>query len=84
MPDQNQECFLEALKRLFNQFGGVPKTIRIDNLTTAVKKIKSKFEETQLTDKFLGFTIHYGCEVQVCNPRSGHEKGDVENKVCYV
>ena len=25
MPAQNQECFLEALKQLFNQCGGVPK-----------------------------------------------------------
>ena len=46
------------------------KTIRIDNLTPAVKKTKSKFEEAQLTDEFLRFTIHYGCDVQVCNPRS--------------
>lgn len=84
MPAQNQECFLEALKQLFNQCGGVPKTIRIDNLTPAVKKTKSKFEEAQLTDEFLRFTIHYGCDVQVCNPRSGHEKGHVENKVGYV
>lgn len=62
----------------------LPKTIRIDNLTPAVKKTKSKFEEAQLTDEFLRFTIHYGCNVQVCNPRSGHEKGHVENKVGYV
>ncbi|WP_438785462.1 IS21 family transposase [Enterococcus sp. DIV0421] len=84
MPAQNQECFLEALKQLFDQCGGVPKKIRIDNLTPAVKKTKSKFEEAQLTDEFLRFTIHYGCDVQVCNPRSGHEKGHVENKVGYV
>jgi transposase len=84
MPAQNQECFLEALKSLFEQCGGVPKAIRIDNLSPAVKKTKSKFDPAQLTDEFLRFTLHYGCDVQVCNPNSGHEKGHVENKVGYV
>jgi hypothetical protein len=37
-----------------------------------------------LTDAFIQFQNHYGFEVQVCNPRSGHEKGNVENKVGYV
>lgn len=28
--------------------------------------------------------MHYGFETQVCNPRSGNEKGSMENKVGYV
>lgn len=28
--------------------------------------------------------MHYGFNVQTCNPASGHEKGSVENKVGYV
>src|SRR5699024_8878080 len=35
----NQECFLEGLKRFFHYIGGVPHTIRFDNLSPAVKKI---------------------------------------------
>ena len=30
------------------------------------------------------FQNHYGFNVQVCNPRSGHEKGNVERKVGYI
>ncbi|MGD6903469.1 IS21 family transposase, partial [Bacillus infantis] len=41
-------------------------------------------EEAQLTDEFVSFQNHYGFEVQACNPRSGHEKGNVENKVGYI
>lgn len=37
-----------------------------------------------LTDEFQQFAMHYGFEIQVCNPASGHEKGSVENKVDYV
>lgn len=84
LPGENQECFLHGLKILFEQCGGVPKQVRIDNLTPAVKKIRSKFGDAELTDAFIQFQNHYGFDVQVCNPRSGHEKGSVENKVGYV
>lgn len=84
LPAENQECLLEGLKELFRQAGGVPKKIRIDNMSTAVTQVKSKTEPAVLTDGFLQFAMHYGFETQVCNPRSGNEKGSVENKVGYV
>jgi transposase len=84
LPGENLECLLEGMKKLFNQAGGVPRRIRIDNLTPAVRKLRSKFEKAKLTDGFLQFQNHYGFETQVCNPRSGNEKGNVENKVGYV
>lgn len=84
LPSENQECLLTGMKQIFNQMDCVPRKIRIDNMTTAVVKPKSKFEESTLTDEFQRFAMHYGFEVQVCNPASGHEKGSVENKVGYV
>jgi len=38
---------------LFRQAGGVPKKIRIDNMSTAVTQVKSKTEPAVLTDGFL-------------------------------
>lgn len=84
LPSENQECLLTGVKQIFNQMGCVPRKIRIDNMTTAVVKPKSKFENPVLTDEFQRFAMHYGFDVQVCNPASGHEKGSVENKVGYV
>lgn len=84
LPSENQECFLHGLERIFYQVGGVPRTIRIDNLKAAVIKPRSKTEETQFTDEFLQFANFYGFTPQACNPYSGHEKGNVENKVGYV
>jgi transposase len=84
MPSENQECFLEGLKKLFKKAKGVPQKIRIDNLTPAVKKTRSKTEDAQLTDEFLRFQMFYGFETQVCNVRSGNEKGHVEKKVGYI
>lgn len=63
---------------------GYLEKIRIDNLTPGVKKVRSNTEEAKLTDAFIQFQNHYGFNVQVCNPRSGHEKGSVENKVGYI
>lgn len=84
LPSENQECLLTGMKQIFQQMDCVPRKIRIDNMTTAVVKSKSKFEEPKLTTEFQQFAIHYGFEVQVCNPASGHEKGSVENKVGFV
>ncbi|MGY3750543.1 DDE-type integrase/transposase/recombinase [Vagococcus acidifermentans] len=84
LPAENQECLLEGMKELFKQAGGVPTKIRIDNMSTAVVTRKSRTAPAVLTDGFLQFATHYGFETQVCNPRSGHEKGSVENKVGYV
>lgn len=83
LPAENSECFLEGLKRLFHQAGGVPSHLRIDNLSAAVLTV-GKGEKRTYTDAFLAFQAHYGFEVQPCNPGSGHEKGHVEKKVGYT
>ena len=83
MPSQNQECFLEGLKRIFHHVGGVPKIIRFDNLSPAVKKILPDGER-ELTETFERFVLHYGFECEFCNPASGNEKGNVESKIKYI
>lgn len=82
-PSQNRECFLEGLKRIFHRIGRVPKTIRFDNLSPAVKKVLPNGER-QLTEEFENFVLHYGFECEFCNPNSGNEKGHVEAMVKYV
>lgn len=84
LPSENQECLLHGMKMIFKQLGGVPKTIRIDNMKTAVVKPRDKHEEAVFTTEFLQFSNHYGFEPQACNAYSGHEKGNVENKVGYI
>jgi transposase len=82
-PSQNKECFLEGLKRVFHHMEGVPKAIRFDNLSPAVKKVLPNGER-QLTEEFQNFVLHYGFEYEFCNPNSGNEKGHVEAMVKYV
>lgn len=82
-PSENTECLLEGLQRMFHHMGGVPKTLRFDNLSPAVKKIFSKGER-ELTDTFERFVLHYGFQYEFCNPGKGNEKGHVEAIVKYV
>ncbi|WP_051663472.1 DDE-type integrase/transposase/recombinase [Alicyclobacillus macrosporangiidus] len=79
---ENTECFLEAMKHIFQQTGGVPRKIWFDNLLAAVVSIDKNGERT-FTDQFLRFAAHYRFQPEFCNPYSGHEKGHVENKVGY-
>ncbi|MFD2706766.1 IS21 family transposase [Salibacterium lacus] len=84
LPSENQECFLEGLKTLFEQLGAVPRKIRIDNLAAAVVKARGTHGETVFTESFEHFALHYGFEPEACNARRGNEKGHVENKVGYI
>jgi len=79
---ENQECFLEGLKRFFEYMGLIPSEIWFDNLSAAVVSI-GKGGERQLTEKFEKFVLHYDFEAKFCNAYSGNEKGNVENKVGY-
>lgn len=81
-PSQNQECLLEGMKRIFEGIGGVPVRLRFDNMTTAVAQVR-KGTERVLTDGFKRFMLHYRFQADFCNPASGNEKGNVENKVGY-
>ncbi|MBM7855328.1 transposase, partial [Desulfohalotomaculum tongense] len=80
---QNKECFMEGLKRIFHYIGGVPKTIRFDNLSPAVVKILPNGER-KLTEEFYHFAFHYGFEYEFSNPGRGNEKGHVEAMVKYI
>ncbi len=73
---QNQECFLEGLKRFFDKMNGVPRSIRFDNLSPAVKKILADGKR-ELTEGFQAFALHYGFDYEFCNPGAGNEKGHV-------
>jgi transposase len=83
VPSENQECFLEGLKKLFEKSGGVPQSIWFDNLSAAVVKVE-KGNKRILTDSFLRFKSHYGFKSIFCNPAAGNEKGNVENKCGYT
>jgi transposase len=81
-PSQSLENFMSAHVRAFQFFGGVAHSIRYDNLKSVVL---TRFGSSiQFNARFLDFAAHYLFTPSVCNVRSPHEKGAVENGIRYV
>ncbi len=79
-PHEQQEAFFEGHRRAFEHWGGVPKRMVYDNLTTAVQQVlagRGRVEQ----DAFVCLRMHYLFEAVFCNVASGHEKGSVESLV---
>lgn len=53
---------------------------RIRHATGVGRRIRDKVSLSQLS---LRFKCHYEFSISFCNPDSGHEKGNVENKIGY-
>jgi transposase len=71
------ECFAQGSVDAFNEFGGIAKKYRLDNLSPAVSKIL-KGHERKVTQRFAEFQNHFGFMQDFCNPAKGNEKGNVE------
>lgn len=79
---QNEESFLDALVRVFEYFGGVPKNVIFDNGKVAVKDGFGAHARKQAG--YASLSAHYGFEAVFCNPASGNEKRLVEGLVGYI
>jgi len=79
---QTTEDFIRALENALWHFGGVPKTLVIDNLKAAVKK--TDWFDPQLNPKIQSFCQHYGTVILPTKPRTPRHKGKVERQVGYV
>lgn len=82
VPRQNTESFLRCLENGFRAFGGVPKTLNIDNLKAAV--LKADWYDPELNPKLAEFCRHYGTVVMACRVRTPEHKGKTENNIKYV
>ncbi len=82
-PTQKQECFYAGHVAAFAYFGGFPRRLSYDNLTTAVKRVlQGRNREVQ--ERFIQFRSHYLFESHFCTPGAGNEKGRVEDGVGYA
>jgi transposase len=79
---QTTESFIRCLENAFRAFGGVPRTLVIDNLRAAVKK--ADWFEPELNPKVESFCGHYGTVILPTRPRMPRHKGKVERGVGYA
>jgi transposase len=79
---QTTDNFLWCLENAFHHFGGVPKTLVIDNLKAAVTK--ADWFDPDLNPKILAFCEHYGTVMLPTKVRTPRHKGKVERGVAYA
>jgi transposase len=80
--NQCGESFYEGHNLAFAHFGGIPRTIRYDNLKAAVIKVLLGRERWE-NERFIALRSHYGFDSFFCIPGidGAHEKGGVEGEI---
>jgi transposase len=79
---QTTDDFLRCLENGFAHFGGVPRTLVIDNLRAAVKR--ADWFDPELCPKVRSFAGHYGIAILPTRPYTPRHKGKIERGVGYV
>lgn len=79
---QTTENFIRCLENAFRAFGGVPKTLNLDNLRAAVKR--ADWCDPDLNPKLREFCRHYGTVLLPCRPRTPEHKGKTERGIAYL
>jgi transposase len=80
---ERQECFFTGHVESFSYFGGVPKQVTYDNLTTAVAKILKGRARTE-QEAFVRFRGEFPFSSNFAAKRKANEKGKVENQIGYI
>jgi transposase len=79
---QTTDDFLRALENAFRHFGGVPRTLVIDNLKAAVAH--PDWFDPELVPKVQSFCRHHGTVILPTRPYTPRHKGKIEAGIKYV
>lgn len=80
--DQKVETFIICHIHAFRYFGGIPKSIKIDNLKAAI--LEANFYEPVYQKLYKEFSEHYGFQSLPCRIYQPNDKGKVESGIKYV
>jgi transposase len=79
---QSTEDFIRCLENSFYHFGGVPRTLVIDNLRSAVTL--ADWYDPDINPKLNEFCNHYGTVILPTRPYTPRHKGKIERGIGYV
>ena len=79
---QNAQTFIQLHERAFQAFGGVPETVRLDNLKAGVSR--SCLYEPEINKLYAAFARHAGFIPLPCRVGTPRHKGKVERGVGYT
>jgi transposase len=79
-----QDDWREGIAGAFQRFGGVPRTVLIDNDGALVIGRDEATQTARLHPAFAAFCRDFGVEARVCRPYRARTKGKTESGVKYV
>ena len=79
---QSTDSFIRCLENAFWHFGGVPRTLIIDNLKAAV--INADWYDPNIHPKIQSFCRHYETVILPTKPYTARHKGKIERGIGYV
>jgi len=80
--DQTTDTFFRCQMEAMEFFGGVPATLKIDNLGAGV--LEADFYQPLIQKQYSEMAAHYKATVITCRIRRGQDKGIVESGVKYA
>ena len=80
--NQSVQTFIRCHTNAFEYFGGVPETVKIDNLKAAI--VEADFYEPTVQRAYAAFAEHYGFLPVPCRVYTPTDKGKIESNVKYV
>lgn len=80
--DQKVETFIICHIQAFRYFGGIPKSVKIDNLKAAI--LEANFYEPVYQQLYKQFADYYGFQSIPCRIYQPNDKGKVESGIKYV
>ena len=79
---QTTDDFIACIENAFWTWGGVPRTLVIDNLKAAVTQ--ADWYDPELNPKLVAFCKHYGTVLLPTKPYTPRHKGKIESGIKYV
>jgi transposase len=79
---QTTDEFLRCIENAFAHFGGIPRTLVIDNLRAAVTQ--ADWFDPELNPKVQSFCRHYEIAILPTRPYTPRHKGKIERGIGYV
>ena len=75
---KTQTVLFHHLDTAFEMAGGVPKTLRTDNMKTVMDDPRTEYSKGKINNKFAQFAKDYGFEVKPCIAGEPEVKAKVE------
>lgn len=77
--DKRRSTLMHLMNECFENIGGVPETILVDNMKTVMDEPRTQYQDGRINDEFAAFASDYGFKIVPCRAGAPQTKGKVES-----